>query len=35
MEPLDSHFFSVVTLTTVGYGDLVPSTAAGKVSTIL
>jgi voltage-gated potassium channel len=28
-------FFSVVTLTTVGYGDLVPSTAAGKVFTIL
>jgi hypothetical protein len=34
-SPLDSLFFSVVTLTTVGYGDLVPSTAAGKVFTIL
>ena len=32
---LDSLFFSVVTLTTVGYGDLVPTTAAGKVFTIL
>jgi voltage-gated potassium channel len=34
-SPLDSLFFSVVTLTTVGYGNLVPSTAAGKVFTIL
>jgi voltage-gated potassium channel len=32
---LDSLFFSVVTLTTVGYGDSVPATAAGKVFTIL
>jgi voltage-gated potassium channel len=34
-SPLDSLFFSVVTLTTVGYGDLVPSTTAGKLFTIL
>jgi voltage-gated potassium channel len=33
--PLDSLYLSVVTLTTVGYGDLVPTTAAGKVFTIL
>ncbi len=32
---LDSSYFSVVTLTTVGYGDLSPSTAAGKIFTIL
>jgi voltage-gated potassium channel Kch len=32
---LDSLYFSDVTLTTVGYGDLSPSTAAGKVFTIL
>ena len=32
---LDSPYFSAVTLTTVGYGDLSPSTAAGKVFAIL
>jgi len=32
---LDSLYFSVVTFTTVGYGDLVPSTEAGKLFTIL
>jgi voltage-gated potassium channel len=32
---LDSLFFSVVTLTTVGYGDLVPATAAARIFTIL
>ena len=32
---LDSLYFSVMTLLTVGYGDLVPTTAASKVFTVL
>lgn len=30
---LDSYFFTVVTLSTVGYGSLVPITALGKIGT--
>lgn len=30
---LDSYFFTVVTLSTVGYGNLVPATALGKFGT--
>jgi voltage-gated potassium channel Kch len=30
---LDAYYFSVVTLATVGYGDLVPKTDAGKLFT--
>ena len=30
---LDAYFFTVVTISTVGYGSLVPATAAGKVAT--
>lgn len=32
---LDSLYFSVMTLTTVGYGDLAPETDIGKAFTIL
>lgn len=31
---LDSVYFSVITIATVGYGDLSPQTALGKVFTI-
>jgi len=30
---LDSYFFTVITISTVGYGKLVPVTAAGKIAT--
>jgi voltage-gated potassium channel len=30
---LDSYFFTVVTISTVGYGSLVPATAIGKIAT--
>ena len=30
---IDSYFFSVVTLSTVGYGELVPQTPLGKIGT--
>jgi voltage-gated potassium channel len=32
---LDSFYFSVTTLTTVGFGEPAPATAAGKIFTIL
>jgi voltage-gated potassium channel len=32
---LDSFYFSVTTLTTVGFGDPAPATAAGKLFTIV
>lgn len=32
---LDSLYFSIITLTTVGYGDLSPQTDFGKIFTII
>jgi voltage-gated potassium channel Kch len=32
---LDSLYFRVVTLTTVGYGDLSPQTSIGKIFTMI
>ena len=32
---LDSYFFTIVTLSTVGYGSLVPVTALGKIGTTI
>lgn len=30
---IDSYFFTVVTISTVGYGELVPQTTLGKIGT--
>lgn len=30
---IDAYFFTVVTLSTVGYGNLVPATVIGKIAT--
>ena len=32
--PLDALYFAVATMTTVGYGDITPATAAGKLASI-
>lgn len=32
---LDAYFFTVITLSTVGYGSLVPATAIGKIGTTI
>jgi len=30
-RPLDALYFTIITLTTVGYGDFAPKTDAGKI----
>ena len=32
---VDAYFFTVVTISTVGYGNLVPVTAIGKIATTI
>ena len=32
---VDAYFFTVVTLSTVGYGNLVPATVIGKIGTTI
>jgi voltage-gated potassium channel len=35
LRPVDSLYFSVTTLATVGYGDFAPKTDAGKLFTVV
>ena len=35
MSWIDAFYFSIVTLTTVGYGDLAPETTGGKLFTVV
>ncbi|MDT8899936.1 potassium channel family protein [Anaeroselena agilis] len=35
LSPLDAFYMTIVTIATVGYGDIVPETAAGKVFTMV
>jgi voltage-gated potassium channel len=35
LRPIDSLYFSVITLASVGYGDFAPKTDAGKLFTVV
>ena len=34
-SPIDSFYFSFITLSTIGYGDLSPTTELGKIVTVI
>ncbi len=35
LSPADALYFSIVTITTVGYGDIHPATQAGKILAVV